>query len=141
MTLGKAVNDAQSAIWHWPLPWLFKGFLIIFCEFFYTTFNYFDRSVPDARIRVERYVAEGRTTNEASVDKLRVAIVTGANRGLGYEATKAMGQAGYRVIMACRNREATEAAIARLKQETGLDDDAFEFMQLDLSSFRSIDAF
>ncbi|KAJ1679125.1 Retinol dehydrogenase 14 [Spiromyces aspiralis] len=43
--------------------------------------------------------------------------------------------------MACRNREATKAAIARLKQETGLGDDAFEFIQLDLSSFRSIDAF
>ena len=40
----------------------------------------------------------------------RIAIVTGANSGLGFETTKELASKGFRVIMACRNLVKAEAA-------------------------------
>ncbi|KAJ1974880.1 Retinol dehydrogenase 13 [Dimargaris xerosporica] len=68
-----------------------------------------------------------------------VAIVTGANAGCGYETTKGLLQAGYHVILACRNPDTTQKAIDRLKQETDLDH--MEFMELDLASLTSVNDF
>ena len=45
----------------------------------------------------------------------RVAIITGANSGLGFENAVALARKGATVIMACRNPEKGEAALARLK--------------------------
>jgi NAD(P)-dependent dehydrogenase (short-subunit alcohol dehydrogenase family) len=42
--------------------------------------------------------------------KGRIAIVTGANTGLGYATTKALAGTGMKVIMACRNLEKAVAA-------------------------------
>ena len=40
----------------------------------------------------------------------KVAVVTGANSGLGYETAKALAGLGARVVLACRNPERAEAA-------------------------------
>ena len=50
----------------------------------------------------------------------RVALVTGAPQGLGFEIARGFAQAGARVYIAGRNEERTEDAVARLKQK-GLD--------------------
>lgn len=49
--------------------------------------------------------------------KERLAIVTGANSGIGYQATRYLSRAGATVILACRNREKGEAARAKISSE------------------------
>src|SRR5437763_13629144 len=69
----------------------------------------------------------------------RVAVVTGANRGLGREVTRYLAARGARVIMACRDEaggEATAAAL-RARDVTG----ALEVRPLDLASLTSVEKF
>jgi NAD(P)-dependent dehydrogenase (short-subunit alcohol dehydrogenase family) len=47
----------------------------------------------------------------------RLAIVTGANSGIGYQAARYLSRAGATVILACRNREKGEAARAQIAAE------------------------
>ena len=71
----------------------------------------------------------------------KVAVVTGANVGIGRAVATDLVRRGARVIMGCRDE--TRAAVARHKiiQETGVKEDMIEFMQLDLSSFQSVRSF
>ncbi len=54
------------------------------------------------------------SANDAGDQAGRIAIVTGANTGLGYETASALAGTGARVILACRNREKAEAARERI---------------------------
>ncbi|KAH9929195.1 NAD-P-binding protein [Fomitopsis serialis] len=65
----------------------------------------------------------------------RVIIVTGGNVGIGRETIKVLLQRNARVYMASRNRDKAEAAIKRLKDETGKD---AIFLELDLGSLASV---
>jgi NAD(P)-dependent dehydrogenase (short-subunit alcohol dehydrogenase family) len=47
----------------------------------------------------------------------RLAIVTGANSGIGYQAARYLSRVGSRVILACRNTEKGEAARAKIVSE------------------------
>ena len=67
----------------------------------------------------------------------RIAIVTGANRGLGLGTARALAKKGYRVLMVGRSLEKLEAAAAPLKN-TGLDVECF---QADVTRQEQIDAF
>jgi protochlorophyllide reductase len=69
----------------------------------------------------------------------RVAVVTGANSGLGLAIADALAGAGARVVMACRNEEKAEAAAAtiRAKAPTG----SVEVQRLDLADLGSVAAF
>jgi NAD(P)-dependent dehydrogenase (short-subunit alcohol dehydrogenase family) len=49
--------------------------------------------------------------------RLRTALVTGGNRGIGTEVCRRLGQLGYRVLLAGRSHEAAEAAASRLRQD------------------------
>jgi NAD(P)-dependent dehydrogenase (short-subunit alcohol dehydrogenase family) len=69
----------------------------------------------------------------------RLAIVTGANSGLGLETTRELARRGARVIMAVRNRAKAEAA--RLSVLAAVPHAAIELRDLDLSSLTSIRAF
>jgi NAD(P)-dependent dehydrogenase (short-subunit alcohol dehydrogenase family) len=48
-----------------------------------------------------------------------VAVVTGANRGLGYEVSRQLARQGVRVLMCCRDAAKGEAAAARVRYEGG----------------------
>ncbi len=69
----------------------------------------------------------------------RVAIVTGANTGLGLETTKGLVSKKIKVIMACRNidkAKEAEALVLKAYPEAEL-----ELMALDLNSLESVRAF
>ena len=75
----------------------------------------------------------------APSQKGKIAIVTGANIGLGFETAIGLVKKGAKVIMACRSKEKAEAAIKEiLKRVPGAE---LEFMALDLNSLKSVRAF
>jgi len=68
----------------------------------------------------------------------KLAIITGANGGMGQELTKAIYQAGYHVIMACRSTNKAQIICDAIRKNTGPE---IEVIPLDLASFSSIYAF
>ncbi|HZQ79292.1 MAG TPA: oxidoreductase [Acidimicrobiia bacterium] len=76
----------------------------------------------------------------------RVAVVTGANRGLGREVTRYLAERGARVIMACRDEAAGEAGAADLRRSAERPGGAtlagpLEVRHLDLASLASVERF
>jgi NAD(P)-dependent dehydrogenase (short-subunit alcohol dehydrogenase family) len=69
----------------------------------------------------------------------RVAIVTGGNSGIGYEAARALARKGAEVILAVRNTEKGEAAQQQIQAE--LPSASVELMTLDLSDLSNVQAF
>ncbi|WP_413290798.1 SDR family NAD(P)-dependent oxidoreductase [Bdellovibrio sp. HCB337] len=67
----------------------------------------------------------------------KVAIVTGANRGLGFATSAALARMGYKVIMAMRNPDKAQTEINALKMK---DLDVIA-MKLDVSNEKSIETF
>ncbi|SDJ29693.1 NAD(P)-dependent dehydrogenase, short-chain alcohol dehydrogenase family [Halovenus aranensis] len=66
-------------------------------------------------------------------------IVTGANSGLGFEATRAFAQKGATVVMACRDR--TRAQEARAEIRSRVESPSLPIIELDLASLASIQSF
>ncbi len=69
----------------------------------------------------------------------RVAIVTGANNGIGFETTLAMAKYGFKVVMACRNLAKAQQAKANILGKWPAAD--LEILQVDLSDLDSVGAF
>lgn len=69
----------------------------------------------------------------------KVAIVTGANTGLGYETVSHLARKNCQVIMACRN--ADKAAQAKAEIETKVPVADLEILLIDLSDLSSVRAF
>ena len=66
----------------------------------------------------------------------RVALVTGANSGLGLESVRALAARGATVILACRSHSRAEASRARL-QAQGLS--RVDLLDLDLADLNSVE--
>jgi len=64
----------------------------------------------------------------------QLALITGANKGIGLETARQLGQLGFRVLLGARNAAAGAAAAAQLRRE-GLQADA---LLLDVASAASI---
>ena len=62
----------------------------------------------------------------------KIALITGANKGLGFEMARQLGQAGVRVLLAARDPQKGETAAAKLRGER-LD---AEFLRLDVTDKR-----
>jgi len=79
------------------------------------------------------------TTDSVPDQSGKVAVVTGANTGIGYETARTLAAKGARVVLACRSREKGEAAVARITAERPAG--RAEFAALDLSDLDSVCAF
>ena len=78
------------------------------------------------------------TTGDIPDQSGRVAIVTGANTGLGYHTAAALAQTGAHVVLAVRNLEKGNLALARIVAAHPKAD--VTLAQLDLSSLASVRA-
>jgi protochlorophyllide reductase len=69
----------------------------------------------------------------------RLAVVTGANSGLGYEIARSLAAAGAQVVLACRSEQRGEAAAERIRDAAPAARVAVR--RLDLADLASIDGF
>ena len=69
----------------------------------------------------------------------KLAVITGADGGMGIEITRAVALAGYRVLMACYDVPRAEEKKRMLVKETGNDD--IEVQKIDLASLETVAAF
>jgi NAD(P)-dependent dehydrogenase (short-subunit alcohol dehydrogenase family) len=65
-----------------------------------------------------------------------VALITGANSGIGYETALALADHGAHVVLACRNKDRARRAFDEL--ENDLDRSSLELLALDLSDLVSV---
>lgn len=77
--------------------------------------------------------------NNIPQQKGRIAIVTGANIGLGYETALALAKKGMKVIMACRTLSKAKKAQEEILKEVPNAD--LEIILIDLSSLKSVRTF
>jgi len=68
------------------------------------------------------------------IHKGKIALITGANKGIGYEVARQLGHQGITVLVGARNAELGEAAAKKLKAE-GLD---AHFVELDVTKPETI---
>ena len=80
----------------------------------------------------------GATWSAADVGDLtgRVALVTGANSGIGYETARVLARHGAHVLLACRSED--NGRRARDKLECELDRSSLELLTLDLADLVSV---
>jgi len=71
--------------------------------------------------------------------KGKVIIITGANSGIGYEATKEFARKGAQIIMACRSVDKAQAALTKIQAE--IPGAPAEIIHLDLASQKSVRKF
>lgn len=69
----------------------------------------------------------------------KLAIITGADGGMGTEITRAVALAGYRILMACYDPQKAEEKRQKLIKETGNTD--IEVRRIDLASLDTVAAF
>jgi len=69
----------------------------------------------------------------------KVAIVTGANTGIGYITAREIAKMGATVFVACRTPSRADEAIKKMKQEVAPTEINVEFLPLDLASLSSVE--
>ncbi|MEK9505249.1 SDR family oxidoreductase [Gaopeijia maritima] len=84
-----------------------------------------------------RFGPEGWTPERLGSLKGRTYLITGANAGAGFEATRVFLSKGARVVMLNRNAEKSVAAIADLKEEFGPGAEV-TFVRTDLAELASV---
>src|SRR4051794_33763094 len=68
----------------------------------------------------------------------RIALVTGANSGIGFHTARRLAMAGGRVLLGCRNPDKAADGVRRIAEDAP--DASVEVVPLDLSSLASVRA-
>ncbi|XP_044726700.1 WW domain-containing oxidoreductase-like [Chrysoperla carnea] len=71
----------------------------------------------------------------------QVALVTGGNTGIGFETARSLVLHGCKVIFACRNTDAAEAAVKRIAEEKSDAAKNCDCIRLNLSSLSEVQSF
>jgi len=79
------------------------------------------------------------TADDIPSQQGKTILITGANSGLGLEASKVLSSKGAQVVMTARNLKSGNEAISLIKKENA--NAKLDLMQLDLSDFASIHKF
>jgi len=79
------------------------------------------------------------TIDNIPSQKGKIVLITGANSGTGFGASKALAKKGSKVIMAVRNLEKGKVAAVKIKNEIPNAD--IELIELDLADLNSVDQF
>jgi NAD(P)-dependent dehydrogenase (short-subunit alcohol dehydrogenase family) len=79
----------------------------------------------------------GKPWTEADVPEQagRIAVVTGANSGIGFEAARVLAERGATVVLACRSQERAKSAVERIRPRDGAQ---VATVRLDLASLASV---
>ena len=83
-----------------------------------------------------RPAAAGWSADDIGDQTGRVALVTGANSGIGYRTARALATRGAHVVLACRDAERARRTYDELDKD--LDDCSVEILPLDLASLASV---
>lgn len=78
----------------------------------------------------------GWTENDVPDQSGRIALVTGANSGLGFHVSRVLAHQGARVLMACRNPVKGREALARVRRAVPAAE--VELLDLDLAALASV---
>jgi len=83
------------------------------------------------------FAAKGWTPEQLGSLAGKTYLITGANSGTGFEASRILLAKGANVVMLNRNDEKSTAAITKLKQEFGAGADV-SFVRMDLATLASV---
>ena len=85
----------------------------------------------------KRFGAKGWTPERIGSLEGKTYLITGANSGTGYEASRILLSKGANVVMLNRNPQKSADAFAALKQEIGNDANV-SFIRMDLAELASV---
>ncbi len=81
-------------------------------------------------------MSERWTESDVGDQTGRVALVTGANSGIGFETARVLAEHGAQVVLACRNREKAAQARQRIRQTAP--DALVEILDVDLADLDAV---
>jgi NAD(P)-dependent dehydrogenase (short-subunit alcohol dehydrogenase family) len=102
---------------------------------------------PETVVRGKRASSRGRraagrrerwTTAAVPALEGRVAVITGANSGIGLETASVLAARGATVVLACRDNDKARSAADQILARTGADPAKVRVIRLDLASLSSV---